>query len=57
VFQPSPTEPLDFENTIERALLDSQARYQLRENRVDPWQLAAVAQRMRRAGLNVIEFA
>jgi phage terminase large subunit-like protein len=55
-FQPSPSEPLDFENTVERELLDWKARYRLREVRIDPWQMAAVAQRLRKQGVNMVEY-
>lgn len=57
VFQPSVAEPLDFERTIERTLLRWSARYQLREGRCDPWQMSAPMQTLRRAGINVVEFA
>ncbi len=57
VFQPSPTDPLDFEATIEKTLLDLRARFELREVRYDPYQLVAVAQRLAAAGLPMVEFA
>jgi phage terminase large subunit-like protein len=56
-FQPSPHAPLDFEGTIEQTLLEWKQRYRLREIRVDPWQMASTMQRLRKAGLNVVEFA
>lgn len=57
VFQPSPDDPLDFENTIERALLDLRNRFYLREVRYDPYQMVAVAQRLQRAGVPMVEFS
>jgi phage terminase large subunit-like protein len=56
-FQPSPDQPLDFESTIEWTVLDWKKRYHLRSVHVDPWQLASTAQRLRRAGVTVIEYA
>ena len=45
-FQPSPEDPLDFEATIEKTLLDLRRRFWVREIRYDPYQLVAVAQRL-----------
>ena len=56
IFQPSPTDPLDFEATIEAYLRDLAARFALAEVRYDPYQMAAVAQRLVKAGLPMIEF-
>jgi phage terminase large subunit-like protein len=36
IFQPSPTDPLDFEMTIEKTLLDLRHRFNVREVRFDP---------------------
>jgi Phage Terminase len=55
-FQPSPSDPLDFEATIEKTLLDLRRRFYVREVRYDPWQMQAVAQRLTAAGLPMIEF-
>jgi len=55
-FQPSPDDPLDFEATIERTLLNWAEQYDLQEVRFDPWQLVSVAQRLTRAGLPMVEF-
>lgn len=55
-FQPSPQDPLDFEATIERTLLNWNEQYDLQEVRFDPWQLVSVAQRLKRAGLPMVEF-
>jgi phage terminase large subunit-like protein len=55
-FQPTPNDPLDFESTIERTLIDLRKRYLVRKVLFDPWQMQAVAQRLRRAGLSIEEF-
>jgi phage terminase large subunit-like protein len=56
VFQPSPTDPLDFERTIEATLLDLSTRFAVRGVFFDPWQMASVAQRLARAGLLMREY-
>ena len=56
VFQPSPEDPLDFEATVERTLLDLRGRFDVFEVRFDPWQMQAVAQRLRASGLRMVEF-
>jgi phage terminase large subunit-like protein len=57
VFQPSPDQPLDFEATVEATLIDLNKRFNVRKILVDPWQLAAVSQRLTRAGLKIEEFS
>jgi phage terminase large subunit-like protein len=57
IFQPSPHDPLDFESTVEKTLLELRRRFYLREVRYDPYQLVAVAQRLTSAGLPMVEFA
>ena len=56
VYQPSPDQPLDFERTIERTLLDLRKRFLLRKVLFDPWQMQAIAQRLTRLGIKVEEF-
>ena len=56
IFQPTVTDPLDFEATIEATLLDLRRRFYIREIRYDPYQLVAVAQRLTTAGLPMVEF-
>jgi hypothetical protein len=56
VFQPSPEEPLDFEATIERMLLDLRKRFLLCKVLYDPYQMQATAQRLTRAGVQLEEF-
>ncbi|HUY27218.1 MAG TPA: terminase TerL endonuclease subunit [Candidatus Binataceae bacterium] len=57
IFQPSIKNPLDFEDTIEAALLESRERFNVREIRYDPYQLVSVAQRLAKRGLPMVEFA
>jgi phage terminase large subunit-like protein len=56
IFQPSPSDPLDFEATIEKTLLELQRRFYVKEVRYDPYQLVAVAQRLTQQGLPMVEF-
>ena len=56
VFQPSPEEPLNFEATIEKTVLELHKRFFLRRVLYDPYQMQASAQRLRRAGITLEEF-
>lgn len=56
VFQPSPSDPLDFEATIEVTVREMCGSFDVREVRHDPWQMAAVAQRLTRHGVPIVEF-
>jgi phage terminase large subunit-like protein len=56
VFQPSPDDPLNFEDTIEATLLDWSRRFQIRKVFCDPWQLQAVMQRLLRNGIPIEEY-
>jgi phage terminase large subunit-like protein len=56
-FQPSPDDPLDFEDTVEATLLEWRSRFHVVKVLFDPWQLQSVAQRLRRIGLPIEEFA
>jgi len=57
IFQPSSDDPLDFEATIEKTLLELKRRFYLREVRFDPYQMQAVAQRLTSQGVPMVEFA
>ena len=57
IFQPSPDQPLDFEQTIERTVRELCQRFKVRAVYYDPYQMAAVAQRLHRAGAPMREFA
>jgi phage terminase large subunit-like protein len=56
IWQPSPDQPLDFERTIEAAVLDLRTRFRVREVRYDPFQMMASAQRLARSGVRMVEF-
>jgi phage terminase large subunit-like protein len=56
VYQPAPDNPLDFEHTVERTLLDLKQRFQLRKVLFDPYQMQATAQRLLKANVPVEEF-
>jgi phage terminase large subunit-like protein len=56
VFQPSRTEPLDFELSIEATLLDLSRRFQIRKILYDPYQMQASAQRLSKEGLPCEEY-
>jgi phage terminase large subunit-like protein len=56
VFQPSATEPLDFEATIEMTLLELRKRFRVREIRYDPYAMQSTAQRLLKAGAPMVEY-
>ena len=56
IFQPSAADPLDFEATIENTLIEMRARFRVREVRFDPYQMQAVAQRLLKRGVPMVEF-
>ncbi len=56
VFQPSPTEPLDFEGAIENTITDLAQRFRVRKVLFDPFQMAATSQRLARQGIQIEEF-
>ena len=56
VFTPTPGDPIDFEATVEATLLEWRRRYILRQVLFDPFQMAAVSQRLARASVPVEEF-
>ena len=53
---PRQPEPLDFEHTIEKCLLDMRRRFWIREVRFDPHQMQSTSQRLAAAGLPMLEF-
>jgi phage terminase large subunit-like protein len=57
IFQPSPDQPLDFELCIEHTLLALKARFNVRQVLYDPYQMQASAQRLKREGIKIEEFA
>jgi Phage Terminase len=56
IFNPRPGKPINFESDVEETLLDLKHRFRVREVRFDPYQMQASAQRMRKAGINMVEF-
>jgi hypothetical protein len=56
IFQPSRDNPLDFEDTIERTVLELAGRFRIKEVRYDPYQMAATAQRLVARGVPMVEF-
>src|SRR5215471_18319011 len=56
IFQPSAKEPLDFEATIARTVRELMRRFAVRGVFYDPFQMAAVAQRLQAAGVPMREF-
>jgi Phage Terminase len=56
IFKPSPDRPLDFEATIEATVKDYVRRYSVRRVSFDPWQMQAVAQRLKASGIPIYEF-
>ena len=56
IFQPSPKEPLDFEATVESTVCELCQRFAVRRVYYDPYQMAAVAQRLQAGGTPMKEF-
>jgi phage terminase large subunit-like protein len=56
IFQPTKAEPLNFEQTVERTVLDLCSRFSVRGVFYDPYQMAAVAQRLQGAGVAMREY-
>jgi hypothetical protein len=57
VFVPTPSDPINFEQTVEATLIEWSRRYRLRTVYADPFQMVAVMQRLQRAGVKVEEYA
>jgi phage terminase large subunit-like protein len=56
IFQPSADNPLDYEATIEKTLLDLHKRFRVRKVYYNPYQMHATAQRLTKAGVAMEEF-
>jgi hypothetical protein len=56
IFQPSATDPLDFERTVEATVKEWFARFSVAAVLYDPYQMQAVAQRLEKAGVPMHEF-
>jgi phage terminase large subunit-like protein len=57
IFQPSASDPIDFEVAIAGTLRSFAKRFSIREVRFDPYQMQAVAQRLTSDGVPMVEFA
>ena len=56
VFTPTPGDPIDFEATVERTILDWRQRYVLRQVLFDPFQMASTTQRLAKASVPIEEY-
>ena len=56
VFVPTPGDPIDFEATVERTILDWKKLFFIRKVWFDPFQMAAVSQRLAKAHVKIEEF-
>jgi phage terminase large subunit-like protein len=56
IFQPSVTNPLNFETTVEWTIIEMAQRFRVREVRFDPYQMQAVAQRLTARRVPMVEF-
>ena len=56
IFQPSAVAPINFEFDVENTIIDMHSRYRVRAVRYDPYQMAASAQRLVKAGVQMEEF-
>jgi hypothetical protein len=54
VFKPSPDDPLDFESTIEKTVLEWAGRYTIAGVLFDPFQMISTAQRLSAAGISMV---
>jgi len=52
-----PKEPLDFESTVEKTVLELRGRFSVRACFFDPYQMQAVSQRLTAAGVKMVERA
>jgi phage terminase large subunit-like protein len=56
IFTPTPGDPIDFEATIERTLREWYERFRLQQVLFDPYQMAAVSQRLAQDGIPIEEY-
>ena len=55
-FQPSPSEPLDFEACVENTIIELSQRFKIQKVLFDPYQMQATAQRLARMRIPIEEF-
>ncbi|HXP03158.1 MAG TPA: terminase TerL endonuclease subunit [Stellaceae bacterium] len=56
IFTPTKADPIDFEQVVERTLLDIQKRYDVQQILFDPYQMQGSSQRLQRAGVPMREY-
>ena len=56
VFTPAPGDPINFEATVEPTIIDWRRRFVLRQVLFDPFQMAAVSQRLAKAHVPIEEY-
>jgi phage terminase large subunit-like protein len=56
VFTPLPNDPINFEDTVERTLLEWRDHFRLRKVYTDPYQMAAVVQRLTKQGVKIEDY-
>jgi phage terminase large subunit-like protein len=56
IFTPKPDDPIDFEATVGATLLELKRRFRVRKVYYDPFQMAASAQRLTKAGIKLESF-
>ena len=56
IFVPSRSDPIDFEGSVERTVLELRERFMVIKVRYDPYQMAASAQRLAQQGVRMEEF-
>ena len=56
VFTPAPGDPINFEATVEATIIDWRRRFVLRQVLFDPFQMAAVSQRLAKAQVPIEEY-
>jgi len=56
VFVPAPNDPIDFEATVEQTIREWKKRFFVRCVYFDPYQMVAVAQRLKKAGIHIEEY-
>ena len=56
VFTPAPGDPINFEHTVEATIIDWRQRFVLRQVLFDPFQMAAVSQRLAKAHVPIEEY-
>jgi phage terminase large subunit-like protein len=56
VFTPLPNDPINFEDTVERTLLEWRDHFLLRKVYTDPYQMVAVAQRLTKRGVKIEDY-